>query len=81
MQSTCASLRLQSVQRRYALPLKRYCSQSFRVSGGLIVRVSLQNLGLELVGTKRLFDETGNARLLSLNDLLYRRIGSHHDER
>jgi hypothetical protein len=59
---------------------KGYCFKSLHLSGGLIVRVGLRNLGLEFVGTKRLFDETGNARLLGLNDLLYRGIGGHHDE-
>ena len=46
-----------------------------------IARVGLQNLSFEILGPKRLFDETGNACVLGLNDLVYRRIGSHHDER
>src|SRR5580700_6723133 len=61
-------------------PSESYCSKSLHVSSGLFVRVGLQNLGLEFVGTERLFDKTCNARLPGLNDLLYRGIGGHHDE-
>jgi hypothetical protein len=44
-------------------------------------RIDLQNLPSKLFDTKRLADIAGNAGALRFDDFLYRRIGTHHDER
>jgi hypothetical protein len=62
------------------MPARRPCTKVLRGSRETIGRTGLQNLGLQFLSTKRLLDEKSNASVFGLNNLFYRRIGSHHDE-